>query len=201
MFADVDRTTQPTPDPDAAARTTCAVAGGGPAGLVLGLLLARAGIEVTVLEKHADFLRDFRGDTVHPSTMGLLDDLGLFERFDALPQTQVKHVRFAGPDGEDTVLVDFSRLAQPHPYIAMVPQWDLLDLLAEAAAAEPTFTLRTEHEVTDVVSEDNRVVGVDYTSPDGQRPAARRPHRCLRRARLRRPPRGGTAHQRAAGRL
>lgn len=168
MFADVDRTTQPTPDPDAAARTTCAVAGGGPAGLVLGLLLARAGIEVTVLEKHADFLRDFRGDTVHPSTMGLLDDLGLFERFDALPQTQVKHVRFAGPDGEDTVLVDFSRLAQPHPYIAMVPQWDLLDLLAEAAAAEPTFTLRTEHEVTDVVSEDNRVVGVDYTSPDGR---------------------------------
>ena len=148
-------------------RTTCAIAGGGPAGLVLGLLLARAGVHVTVLEKHADFLRDFRGDTVHPTTLALLDDLGLFGRFAALPQSRITHVKLPGPDGRDVVMADFSRLPVRHPYIAMVPQWDLLDLLSEAAAAEPTFTLLTEHEVTGVVREGDRVTGVDYSSPGG----------------------------------
>src|SRR5919112_2030340 len=113
-------------------RTRCAVIGGGPAGMVAGLLLARAGVDVTVLEKHGDFLRDFRGDTVHPVTMRLLDELGLFERFDA----------------------------QPHPYVAMVPQWDLLDLIADAAAEEPSFTLRVRHEVTGLLRDGDRISGV-----------------------------------------
>src|SRR5690242_21694971 len=106
-------------------RTTCCVIGGGPAGLMLGLLLARAGVEVTVLEKHDDFLRDFRGDTVHPSTMQLLDELGLGERFAQLPQSQLREVAFPlGPDRR-IVIGDLSRLRVRYPYIAMVPQWDL----------------------------------------------------------------------------
>ena len=133
--------TSPTLRPNAdrpTDRTTCAVVGGGPAGIGLGLLLARAGIAVTVLEKHADFLRDFRGDTVHPSTLGMLDDLGLFERFDALPHSKLTRAQVPGPDGENVTLVDFGRLPLRHPYIAMVPQWDLVDLLADAAAEERT---------------------------------------------------------------
>ena len=148
-------------------RTTCVVVGGGPAGMVLGLLLARAGVHVTVLEKHADFLRDFRGDTVHPTTLDLLDDLGLFERFDALPHSTLTRARVQGPDGREVTLVDLSRLPLRHPYIAMVPQWDFLDLLAEAGRAEPTFDLRMRHEVTGVVREGGRVVGVDVTTPHG----------------------------------
>jgi len=156
-----------TTDPAGAAHTTCVIAGAGPAGLVLGLLLARAGVEVTVLEKHADFLRDFRGDTVHPSTLDLLDDLGLFEEFDALPQSHLRRVSFPATDEDEVILADFSRLPVRHPYIALVPQWDLLTLLAEAAAQEPSFTLLTEHEVTDVVQDGDRVVGVAFTSPGG----------------------------------
>ena len=143
-------------------RGSCLVVGGGPAGMVLGLLLARAGVEVTVLEKHADFLRDFRGDTVHASTLALLDELGLGERFAALPQRRVDGVRLQLDQG--TVQVgDLGRLPGPHRYIALVPQWDLLDLLADAAAEEPTFTLRRDAEVTDLVRDGGRVVGVRYT--------------------------------------
>ncbi len=145
---------------------TVAIVGGGPAGMVLGLLLARAGIEVTVLEKHADFLRDFRGDTVHPTTLRLLDELGLGERFAALPQSKVDHAELTVGDTSLT-MVDFRRLRQPHPYIAMVPQWDLLNLLAEAGQAESTYTLRLCHEVTGLLRSGARVTGVTYTSPDG----------------------------------
>ncbi|GAA4757171.1 FAD-dependent oxidoreductase [Actinomycetospora chibensis] len=155
-------------------RTTCCVVGGGPAGMVLGLLLARGGVEVTVLEKHADFLRDFRGDTVHPTTLDLLDELGLGERFDALPQSRMEEVAFpvgdGDGDGESLVVGDFRRLAGrvTHPYVAMVPQWDLLDLLADAAEAEPTFTLRRSTEVTDLRRDaTGRVTGVAYRTADG----------------------------------
>src|SRR5689334_920210 len=105
--------------------TTCVIIGGGPAGIVAGLLLARAGVAVTVLEKHADFLRDFRGDTVHPSTMQLLDELGLGEQFAQLPQSRFSEIAFPLPDGQRLLVGDLSRLQVAHPYIAMVPQWDL----------------------------------------------------------------------------
>lgn len=147
-------------------RTTCAIVGGGPAGMVLALLLARAGVEVTLLEKHADFLRDFRGDTVHPSTLALLDELGLWDRFAAMPQSRVEQGAL-NIDGQPVTLVDFRRLRQPHPYIAMVPQWDLLNLLAEAAQSEPSFTLRLEHEVTGLLRDGDRITGVRYRSPNG----------------------------------
>ena len=113
-------------------RTTCVVIGGGPAGMVLGLLLARAGVEVSVLEKHGDFLRDFRGDTVHPSTLRLLDELGLGERFARLPYSRLHEVAFPIDGGRTVVVADFRRLKGRYPYVAMVPQWDLLNLLADA---------------------------------------------------------------------
>jgi 2-polyprenyl-6-methoxyphenol hydroxylase-like FAD-dependent oxidoreductase len=134
--------------------------------MVLGLLLARAGVRVTLLEKHADFLRDFRGDTVHPSTLRLLDDLGLWDRFEKLPQSRIDHLGFP-VDGGEVTLVDLRRLREPHPFIAMVPQWDLLNLLADAAAAEPTFTLKMRHEVTGLLRDGERVTGVRYSTPDG----------------------------------
>ncbi|MBB6121319.1 FAD-dependent oxidoreductase [Nocardiopsis algeriensis] len=149
-------------------RTTCVIAGGGPAGMVLGLLLARAGVAVTVLEKHTDFLRDFRGDTVHPSTLTLLDELGLGERFAALPQSRLDRAVFPTGDGSSVTLADFRKLRVPHPYIAMVPQWDLLNLLAEAGREEESFTLRMGTEVTGLVRDSGRVAGVRYRGPDGE---------------------------------
>ncbi|MGK5729846.1 FAD-dependent oxidoreductase [Streptomyces sp. URMC 124] len=146
--------------------TTCCVVGGGPAGMMLGLLLARAGIRVTVLEKHRDFLRDFRGDTVHPSTLRLLDELGLGERFAELPFPKLEEMRMEIA-GTTVVAADFRRLPGRHKYIAMVPQWDFLDLLASSAAAEPSFTLRMCTEVTGLRKEGGRVTGVRYTTEDG----------------------------------
>jgi 2-polyprenyl-6-methoxyphenol hydroxylase-like FAD-dependent oxidoreductase len=134
--------------------------------MVLGLLLARAGVEVTLLEKHGDFLRDFRGDTVHPTTMRLLDELGLWERFTALHYSEVRKAKFES-NGRSVTYIDFERLHQPHPYIAMVPQWDLLNLLAEAAKAEPSFTLRMKTEVTGLLREGGRVTGVRYQGSEG----------------------------------
>ncbi|MGH3974748.1 MAG: FAD-dependent oxidoreductase [Pseudonocardiaceae bacterium] len=150
-----------------AERTSCVVVGGGPAGMVTGLLLARAGIEVTVLEKHPDFLRDFRGDTVHPSTLTLLDELGLGEKFDALPHSELTAGGFPTDDGGMMTLADMTRLKVPHPYIAMVPQWDFLNLLADSAAKEKTFTLRTETEMTGLIREGGRVAGIRYQTADG----------------------------------
>ncbi|MEU1662620.1 FAD-dependent oxidoreductase [Streptomyces sparsogenes] len=147
-------------------RTTCCVVGGGPAGMMLGLLLARAGVEVTVLEKHRDFLRDFRGDTVHPSTLRLLDELGLGERFARLPSRRLGEMRML-IGGATVVAADFRRLPGRHKYIAMVPQWDFLDLLASAAAEEPSFTLRMGTPVTGLLTEGGRITGVRYTAEDG----------------------------------
>jgi 2-polyprenyl-6-methoxyphenol hydroxylase-like FAD-dependent oxidoreductase len=146
-------------------RTTCCVVGGGPAGLVLGLLLARAGVQVTILEKHGDFLHDFRGDTVHPTTLNLLDDLGLGERFAEIPQTRVTEVVLPDRRGGTRRIGNFAALRRwgvRHPYVAVVPQWDLLDLLAEAAEAESGFRLYRGVSATSIIREDGRVVGVTH---------------------------------------
>ena len=160
-------------------QTTCAIVGGGPAGMVAALILARAGVQVTVLEKHADFLRDFRGDTVHPSTLQLLDELGLYDEFTALPQvTKFEKISFDLPDGRKLTVADFTRLALRHRYLALAPQWDLLNMLAEAAGSEPTFTLRMRHEVTGLLRDAaGRITGVRYNSPDG--PGEMRAHLTL----------------------
>ncbi|RDI67425.1 FAD-dependent oxidoreductase [Nocardia pseudobrasiliensis] len=147
-------------------RTTCLVAGGGPAGIVFALLAARAGVDVTVLEKHGDFLRDFRGDTVHPTTLDLLDELGLGEEFAKLPQRRVTSVQLPLRGGMTTV-ASFDRLPGRHKYIAMVPQWDLLNLLARAADQEPSFRLRMNTEAIDLLHEGRRVAGVRYRTKDG----------------------------------
>jgi 2-polyprenyl-6-methoxyphenol hydroxylase-like FAD-dependent oxidoreductase len=134
--------------------------------MMAGLLLARAGIAVTVLEKHADFLRDFRGDTVHASTVALLDELGLGAKFRALPQSKLTGVLLPGTDSKRVPLDVFSALPPPYNYIARVPQWDLLNLLAEAAERESSFSLRMRTEATDLVVADGRVAGVRYRGPD-----------------------------------
>jgi 2-polyprenyl-6-methoxyphenol hydroxylase-like FAD-dependent oxidoreductase len=115
---------------------TCCIAGCGPAGAVLGLLLTRAGVDVLVLEKHEDFFRDFRGDTIHPSTLDVIDELGLFDRFQEVPHERVPKLR-AWTDRGSVEVADFSGLGVDHPYIAMVPQWDFLDFLTDAAAEHP----------------------------------------------------------------
>ncbi|MDX3232169.1 FAD-dependent oxidoreductase [Streptomyces sp. ME19-01-6] len=149
-------------------RTRCCVVGGGPAGMVLGLLLARTGVEVTVLEKHGDFLRDFRGDTVHPSTLSLLDELGLAERFAALPQRRVHTIQLPiGPGRSLFTVGDIGALPVKYNYVAMVPQWDLLNLLAAEAEREPSFRLRMRTEATSFLMERGRVAGVRYRTADG----------------------------------
>ncbi|PYN27240.1 MAG: hypothetical protein DMD76_08405 [Candidatus Rokuibacteriota bacterium] len=146
--------------------TRCCVAGGGPAGMMLGLLLARAGVDVVVLEKHADFLRDFRGDTIHPSTLEVMHELGLLEAFLALPYTQVREL--AGIIGGERIpIADFGRLPVRCPFIALMPQWDFLDFLAGHARRYPGFALRMSTGVVGLIDDGGRVVGVSATAPDG----------------------------------
>ena len=135
------------------------IVGGGPAGMMAGLLLARAGVDVRVLEKHADFLRDFRGDTVHPSTMEILDQLGMLGRFLKRPHNRLEkaEIRIAG---RLWTIGDLSHLETPAPFIAMMPQWEFLDFLRDEAAAFPGFHLEMEAPVEEFVEQDGRVIGV-----------------------------------------
>ncbi|HWG78512.1 MAG TPA: FAD-dependent oxidoreductase, partial [Stellaceae bacterium] len=147
--------------------TTCCIAGGGPAGMMLGFLLARAGVKVAVLEKHADFLRDFRGDTIHPSTLELMVQLGLIDEFLKLPHSQVQ--RLSGQVGATTIhLADFSHLPTHCKFIALMPQWDFLDFLAAHGKTYPAFDLHMRTEATELIEEGGRVVGVKAKSPDGE---------------------------------
>lgn len=144
------------------------ISGGGPAGMMLGLMLARAGVEVTVLEKHGDFLRDFRGDTVHASTVRLMDELGLGPGFAALPQSRLGNLVVQSPGAGPVALSAYERLRPPYNYIAMIPQWDLLNFLVEQARREPAFTLRMNTEATGLLRDGGRVVGVRYRTRDGE---------------------------------
>jgi 2-polyprenyl-6-methoxyphenol hydroxylase-like FAD-dependent oxidoreductase len=147
--------------------TTCCIAGGGPAGMMLGLLLARAGVDVVVLEKHADFLRDFRGDTIHPSTLEILGELDLLDDFLKLPHQKVYALTVQ--IGDETVpIADFSHLPTRCKFVAFLPQWDFLNFLAERGARYPSFSLRMRAEVVDLLEEAGRVVGVAVDTPAGR---------------------------------
>jgi 2-polyprenyl-6-methoxyphenol hydroxylase-like FAD-dependent oxidoreductase len=154
-------------EPSSATRVTCCIAGCGPAGAMLGLLLARAGVDVLVLEKHADFLRDFRGDTLHPSTLGLFDELGLADRLLALPHQEAQVLGVSTDAGEFT-LADFRRLPGRFRFLAFMPQWDFLDFVVGQARRLPSFELRMEAEALGVLEEAGRVVGLTYRDPNGQ---------------------------------
>ena len=146
--------------------TTCCIAGGGPAGMMLGFLLARAGVDVIVLEKHADFLRDFRGDTIHPSTMQLMSELGLLDDFLKLPHTKERSIVARFGD-QDVPIADFSHLPVAAPYIAFMPQWDFLDFLADRGRELPHFTLLMQAKATGLVREGGRIAGITAETEEG----------------------------------
>lgn len=147
-------------------KTECCIAGGGPAGLMAGYLLARAGVQVIVIEKHGDFLRDFRGDTVHPSTLDIMDELGLLDRFLKLPHQKVE--KLTGLVGDTPVAIaDFTHLPVRAKYIALMPQWDFLNFLAEEGKRYPGFDVLMKTEATDVIEADGSVVGVRARGDDG----------------------------------
>jgi len=155
--------TAPLPD-----RVSCAIAGGGPAGIMLGFLLARAGIEVAVLEKHADFLRDFRGDTIHPSTLEVMRELGLLDALLQLPHQKIRELR--GYIGDDEIrIADFTHLPTSCGFIALLPQWDFLNLLAERAAHYPSFHLAMQAEVTGLIEAGGHIAGLRAQTPEGPR--------------------------------
>jgi 2-polyprenyl-6-methoxyphenol hydroxylase-like FAD-dependent oxidoreductase len=142
------------------------VVGGGPAGIMLSFLLARAGYEVAVLEKHGDFLRDFRGDTVHPSTMTVLDELGLLDDFLKRPHSQI--AQLDGHIGEDTVTIaDFNHIPAKTKFLAIMPQWDFLNFLVEKGKAFDGFRVLMNTEATDVIRESGRIAGVRANAPNG----------------------------------
>ena len=145
----------------------CCVVGGGPAGMMLGFLLARAGVDVAVLEKHADFLRDFRGDTVHPSTLELMYELGLMEEFLSLPHRKLESLSVA-IGNEHIRLIDLRHLPTHCKYIALMPQWDFLDFLAGQGGRYGTFDLHMQTEATDFIEEEGRIVGVRARTREGE---------------------------------
>ncbi|MGK6313227.1 FAD-dependent oxidoreductase [Neorhizobium sp. DT-125] len=147
-------------------QTTCVIAGAGPAGLMLGFLLARAGVDVVVVEKHGDFLRDFRGDTIHPSTLEVMHELGLAEEFLKLPHTQAPKLS-AEMGGRTVTIADFSRLPVRHRFIAFMPQWDFLNFLASQARHHPNFRLLMQVRVTGLLEEQGRIAGLVAETPEG----------------------------------
>jgi len=144
----------------------CCIAGGGPAGMMLGYLLARAGVRVLVLEKHADFLRDFRGDTIHPSTLEVMHELGLLEEFFKLPHQKLYQLNAQVGEMQVTI-ADFKHLPTRCPFIALMPQWDFLNFLAVQGSRFPGFALRMQAEVTGLIQESERVIGLHADTPDG----------------------------------
>jgi 2-polyprenyl-6-methoxyphenol hydroxylase-like FAD-dependent oxidoreductase len=149
--------------PNKTITTDFCIAGGGPAGIVLGYLLARAGIKVTVLEKWPDFFRDFRGDTIHPSTMDILGELGLLEGFLKLPHNEIKNISIFVA-GQEVKIADFSHIKAHCQFVALTPQWDFLNFISAHAKQYPGFDLHMETEATDVILENGRVVGIKAKS-------------------------------------
>ncbi len=148
-------------------KTTCCIVGGGPAGVMLGYLLARKGVQVTVLEKHKDFFRDFRGDTVHPSTLQVMYELGILEDFLRVPHQQLRSV--SGVFGDFAFeAADFSHLPTHCKFVALMPQWDFLDFLSGKAKQYPSFDLRLEHEAVDLLHDAGRIFGVKAKTPQGE---------------------------------
>jgi 2-polyprenyl-6-methoxyphenol hydroxylase-like FAD-dependent oxidoreductase len=148
----------------------CCVIGGGPAGAMLGLMLAREGVDVLVLEKHADFLRDFRGDTLHPSTMQIMDELGLADGLLELRHTKARKITARLP-GRTVTVADLGRLKTRYPYITFMPQWDFLDYVTGEAKRYPNFRLEMNAEAKELILEDGMVRGVRYETPEGPREA------------------------------
>jgi len=148
-------------------QTRCLIAGGGPAGMMAGYLLARAGVQVAVLEKHVDFIRDFRGDTIHPSTLELMHELGLLEEFLKQPHQEVWELRGV-INGQAVPIADFTRLPTRCKFIAFMPQWDFLNFLSGHAKRFPTFQLHMETEVVALLIENERVAGVRARTPRGE---------------------------------
>jgi len=152
--------------PDETLETTCCVVGGGPAGVMLGYLLARAGVAVTVLEKHNDFFRDFRGDTVHPSTLELMYELGLLEDFLKVPHQELTSI--GGLLGDFSFQAADLRYVPAHcKFVALMPQWDFLNFLSARAKNFPAFDLRMQYEAVDLIRHDGRVTGVKAHTPNG----------------------------------
>jgi len=146
---------------------TCCIAGGGPAGMMLGFLLARSGVAVLVLEKHADFLRDFRGDTIHPSTLEVMHELGILDEFLKRPHQEVRQLKAQVGDSYLTV-GDFSHLPTRCKFIALMPQWDFLNFIAQQAKQYPAFQLRMETEVTGLIEENGRIAGMRAKTSSGE---------------------------------
>src|SRR6266851_2201643 len=147
-------------------KVRCCIVGGGPAGMMLGYLLGRAGIDVVVLEKHADFFRDFRGDTVHPSTLQVMDELGLIDGFLKLPHQKLQ--KMDGMFGGTPVrIADLGRLNTKYPFIAFMPQWDFLNFLREAGQRFASLKVMMNAEATDLIRDGDQIAGVRVTTPEG----------------------------------